>query len=328
MRTRHPVAFVLALACASACATTMPESTNQLPAMGQSLPHVVTEVIGNAPKERLLPDGRSAPELHRIAYTSAFTKAERHHFLYLPAGYHSQPQKRWPLLVFLHGDGERGDGKAELDRLLKNGPLHEAVTKKRDLPFVIVAQQMPSHAEFIRLGAEATDLVFPGIERGLSRDVSRGDAGIPPAHPETLPRGWPHLEADVFAMMEQSIADHSIDESRLYLSGLSYGGYGTWHFAKRHPKRFAAFATVCGAGGEGGFEALANAQTPLWAFHGGLDPIVLVEWQVASVRALRKAGHKHNRMTVHETLDHDSWTRTYGGWDLYAWLLEHRRKSK
>src|SRR5688572_20168398 len=93
--------------------------------------------------------------LTRVSYASRATGAERDFFLYLPAGYSKDRERRWPLLLFLHGNGERGDGKSELDFLLANGPLYEAWIQKRDLPFIIAAPQLPmygrdEYADYLR----------------------------------------------------------------------------------------------------------------------------------------------------------------------------------
>ena len=86
-----------------------------------------------------------AAQLLRISRVSLATKAERDHFLYLPKGYVSSSEQRWPVLLFLHGNGERGDAKADLDYLLKNGPLYETWIQKRDLPFIVIAPQLPMY---------------------------------------------------------------------------------------------------------------------------------------------------------------------------------------
>ena len=82
-------------------------------------------------------------QLLRVAYQSGCTDAERDFFLFLPKGYDPNIAEKWPVIIFLNGDGERGNGKDELDYLLKNGPLYEAWIQKRDLPFIIVAPQLP-----------------------------------------------------------------------------------------------------------------------------------------------------------------------------------------
>ncbi|HVZ35781.1 MAG TPA: hypothetical protein VG963_25315, partial [Polyangiaceae bacterium] len=87
----------------------------------------------------------SEPELLRVPLLSRATRSEREFFLYLPRGYRSESARRWPVLLFLHGNGERGDARAELDFLLVNGPLYEAWIQKRDLPLIVVAPQLPMY---------------------------------------------------------------------------------------------------------------------------------------------------------------------------------------
>src|SRR5215510_936059 len=83
----------------------------------------------------------SEPELRRVSYRSARTGKERDYFVYLPPGHAAQ--KNWPVMLFLHGNGERGDGKGELDYVLAHGPLYEAWCQKRNLPFIIISPQLP-----------------------------------------------------------------------------------------------------------------------------------------------------------------------------------------
>lgn len=93
--------------------------------------------------------------------------------------------------------------------------------------------------------------------------------------------------------------DCRADPDRVYVTGLSYGGFCAWH--------------------------IAAAKLPIWVFSGGRDTVVRTEWVLESVVALEKAGHPDVRFTVHEDLPHDVWTRVCEGWDLYNWLLQHRR---
>ena len=85
----------------------------------------------------------SASQLLRVPYLSTATGAEREFLLYLPTGYDDEPNRRWPVLFFLHGGGERGDGKLDLDYVLVHGPLGEAWIRHHDLPFVMVGPQLP-----------------------------------------------------------------------------------------------------------------------------------------------------------------------------------------
>ena len=115
--------------------------------------------------------------------------------------------------------------------------------------------------------------------------------------------------------------DYRADAGRVYLTGLSYGGFGTWHLACAYPERWAAIAPICGGADPDLAPVLAEAQMPIWAFHGGRDKWVKHHWIYEMGNELEKAGHQSFRFTVHEDLGHDSHTRVYAGEDIYQWLL-------
>jgi predicted dienelactone hydrolase len=100
--------------------------------------------------------GQSEPSLLRPIYTSTATDQERRYLLYLPSGYSDLTNRAWPVIFFLHGGGERGDGLDDLDHVLAHGPIYEAWIQKRDLPFIIVAPQLPvfDQADQLRMRAD------------------------------------------------------------------------------------------------------------------------------------------------------------------------------
>ena len=85
----------------------------------------------------------SIEELNRFSYISSLDNSEREYYVYLPKGYHSNETKQWPAILFLHGDGERGNGLDELAFTRIHGPLFEAWAMKKDLPFVLIVPQLP-----------------------------------------------------------------------------------------------------------------------------------------------------------------------------------------
>ena len=89
------------------------------------------------------PAGRSQAQLLRKGYESQVTGERREYFVYLPTGYHTEPGKRWPVILFLHGGGERGNAMEDLDQVLAHGPIAEAWIQGRDLPFIVISPQMP-----------------------------------------------------------------------------------------------------------------------------------------------------------------------------------------
>ncbi len=271
-------------------------------------------------------DGRSEAQLLRQSFTSEATGETRDYYLFLPKGYETETGRLWPVILFLHGGGERGDGREDLPVLLKHGPLKEAWVKSRDLPFIMISPQMPEFTEETRRVRETTRARRPQSTSGpvsLTRDAVGKD---PVWDGHGPPQGWWVYERDVMSMVDRTLKERRADPERLYVTGLSYGGYGTWHFAASHPHRWAAAAPVCGAANPETLGRIAAAQLPIWIFTGGKDRVVLPEWVLASARGLEEAGHSDVRFTVHEDRPHDVWTRVYEGWDLYNWFLSHRLK--
>jgi predicted peptidase len=126
-------------------------------------------------------------------------------------------------------------------------------------------------------------------------------------------------------MVDQVLGEYRTDPDRVYLTGLSYGGYGAWYLAGTYPERWAAVSPICGDANLTLAHKLAEAQVPLWIFHGGRDVRVKPQWVYDVANALESAGHPAVWLTIHEDLGHDCWTRVYGGQDLYEWFLAHRR---
>lgn len=195
----------------------------------------------------------------------------------LPAGYDETPDREWPLLVFLHGAGERGDSLAVVHI---HGPVNEREAG-RDLPFVIVSPQVPE---------------------GERWTVGR-----------------------IVAAMDAAMDAYRIDADRVYLTGLSMGGYGTWEAIERIPDRIAAAVPICGGGNPIGLAAAR--EVPVWAFHGAMDPVVPLSASAGMVSRLRAAGGSV-RFTVYPDAGHDSWTETYATPEVYEWLLRHRLSDR
>ncbi len=217
--------------------------------------------------------------------TDVTRKVALDYLLFLPKDMAAQPDKRWPLLLFLHGAGERG---SNVWLVAVHGPP-KIVREKPDFPFIVVSPQCP--------------------------------AG----------RRW--VDEDVLALLDDVIAKYPVDKQRIYLTGLSMGGYGTWSLGLSHPERFAAIVPICGGGDS--IKALLPDPTraealrslPVWAFHGAKDSVVRLVESERMVDALRRFGCKEVELTVYPDAEHDSWTATYANPKLYEWLLNHRREN-
>jgi predicted peptidase len=260
----------------------------------------------------------SPSQLLKQTYASALTGTDRDYWLYLPAGMDDNPYRKWPVILFLHGGGERG---SDIDVVLKHGPIKEVAQNGRELPFIIIAPQMP---------ALPTDGERPRARRNRDRkpvrqQMLRETTGTPPSWGKTgPPHGWHELESELLEMVDNAIENHHGDPDRVYITGLSYGGFGTWRMIMQHPERWAAAAPICGAGDIEQVEKIGTL--PVWVFQGGLDTTVLPEWTLATADALDAAGG-NVRVTVHEDCKHDCWTRVYEGADLYHWFLSHRKNE-
>jgi predicted peptidase len=115
----------------------------------------------------------------------------------------------------------------------------------------------------------------------------------------------------------------NIDPTRIYVTGLSMGGFGTWRLVAAHPERFAAAMPICG-GGDPQTMAESLRAIPIWAFHGERDSVVPLSASERMVDAVRAAGGQV-RLTVYPEVEHDSWTQTYNNEEVYDWLLSQRR---
>ncbi len=282
---------------------------------------------------------QSEARLLRVSYASAsHAGAERDYFVYLPPGFDAQAQ--WPVILFLHGNGERGDAKGELDYVLKHGPLFEAWCQRRDLPFVIISPQLPLHdqgavgyiknrtrAEIPERKADGTINARPFFPR--SKDLLEGQIpeSLPPqwSDPEASKNGWNPMADEVMGMVDNVIAKYKGDPKRVYLTGISLGGFGTWYLAGKHPERFAAMAPVVGFGVPAQAAPIAAAKLPLWCIAGGRDPVVKVRHFYPVLNELEKLGHPEVRFTIEADMGHDAWIRTYMGKDIYDWFLTQSR---
>jgi predicted peptidase len=203
--------------------------------------------------------------------------------------------REYPLVVFLHGAGERGTDNA-LQLLYLPEWLAEADYRRR-FPCYVLAPQCPPEETWAGL-------------------PNRND----PKH--ALPNALAPAARGVLAALDQEIAKHPIDRRRIYLTGLSMGGFGTWRLACETPRRFAAAAPICG-GGDAGW-GTPPPDLPMWVVHGADDAVVPPERSRERVEAFRAAGGKPHYVEL-PGVGHDSWTPAYRDPEgLLAWLFEQR----
>ena len=138
--------------------------------------------------------------------------------------------------------------------------------------------------------------------------------------PQSPGRGWdPHV---LNALLDSVIKKYRVDKNRVYVTGLSMGGYGTWALAAAYPGKFAALAPICGGGKP--TDAGKLARLPIWVFHGAKDTTVLPRRSEEMVEAIKAAGG-NPKFTLYPDAGHDSWSATYDNPEFYKWLLAQKR---
>lgn len=197
------------------------------------------------------------------------------HLLYLPGDY-DQNRGRWPLVLFLHGAGERG---AEVVDVARAGPPC-LVANGYKLPAIVVSPQCPPRHDW---------------------------------QPEIL-----------LSLIDEVSMLYRVDARRIYVTGYSMGGIGTWALAAAAPERFAAAAPLCGAGDTSRAEAFRSL--PLWVFHGEDDKVVPLKESQEMVDAVRAVGG-NVEFTVYPGEGHGICGRTYAREDFWHWLLRQRRED-
>ena len=171
---------------------------------------------------------------------------------------------------------------------------------------------------FYFLGADSWDGRSDSVETRRSRHVKCAAIVVAPQCPAN--EWW--STHDLIRLLDDVQAKYRVDPDRIYVTGMSMGGYGTWALATEFPGRFAAIAPVCGGGDPAEVERLIHIS--VWAFHGDKDNIVPYTESQRMVSALQALGADARLMTYPEC-GHDAWTDTYANPDLYTWLFSHKR---
>jgi predicted peptidase len=126
------------------------------------------------------------------------------------------------------------------------------------------------------------------------------------------------------ALLDDVTAKYKVDKDRVYVTGLSMGGMGTWALAASRPERFAAIIPICGRGTPRDAKVLRDI--PIRIYQGAKDPLIRAETAEAMHKALKEAGAKDVELTIYPDADHDSWTRTYDNPKVWEWLFAQKRK--
>lgn len=198
------------------------------------------------------------------------------YLLSLPTDYKSK--EKWPLVLFLHGAGERGD---DLNLVKKHGPP-KLVENGKKFPFILVSPQCKTN------------------------------------------RWWEPVS--LTALLDDIEKKHNVDKDRIYVTGLSMGGFGTWSLAAHTPERFAAIAPICGGADSMRTAYSIGNQIPIWVFHGAKDNVVPLKRSEELVESFKKSGVEV-KFTIYPDAGHDSWTETYNNEEFYKWMLSQTNEK-
>lgn len=208
--------------------------------------------------------------------------------------------KSYPLVLFLHGAGERGSDNTA--QLMHGSSLFTDSGNRSEFPAIVIFPQCPKN------------------DYWSNASVDRSGQGVElEFHPEEDPTTALRL---VMELLEKQLEESYVDKDRVYLAGLSMGGMGVFELLSRRPEVFAAAVPICG----GGSAAVADkfAKVPMWIFHGAKDDVVNPKYSLEMVAAILKAGG-HPNFTLYEDANHNSWDAAFGEPQFLSWLFSKKR---
>lgn len=211
--------------------------------------------------------------------------------------------KKYPLVLFMHGSGERGnDNKAQL--IHGSGLFTKEENRKKYNAFVVFPQ-CPSNSYWANIDYEDN-------ENGLG---FRFKENPEPMKPLKM----------VIQLMDSLIKSPNVDADRVYVTGLSMGGMGTFEMLYRRPDMFAAAAPICGGAHPKTSNHYAN-KIPVWVIHGSDDTVINPKYSIEMVQAIKNAGGSP-RMSLYDNTGHDSWTKAFAEPDFLQWLFSKVKKN-
>jgi predicted peptidase len=203
--------------------------------------------------------------------------------------------KKYPLVIFLHGAGERGnENKKQLAHGAKDILKY---SRSNNEPVIIIAPQCPKKKQWV-------NTPWGKLSHTMPKE---------PSIPMAL----------AISLLKSKVNNLPVDVKRVYVSGLSMGGYGTWDIIQRMPDYFAAAIPVCGGGDSAEAPKLKNL--PIWCFHGGNDRVVKTKRSQDMIAAIKKAGGSP-KYTEYPGVGHNSWSATFSNKEVLKWLFEQKKK--
>ncbi len=236
-------------------------------------------------EEQIYVDG-SDTLLYRIAYPENFN-----------------PKKRYPVILFLHGAGERGNDNQK--QLTHGGELLVSDAVRKDYPAIVVFPQCPNS------------------EMWTARTKRRDEAKREWKFRFPLDNTPPTSARLVNSLMDSLISQRYVNDRRVYIMGISMGGIGTLDFLYRWKDKYAAAVVICGGHNPDG--AVEYSDTPIWFFHGAKDDVVPPHYS-QEVYDIVKSGNRATRYTLYPEANHNSWDPALGEEDLLKWTFKQRNR--
>ena len=208
-----------------------------------------------------------------------------------------EPGKQYPLVLMLHGAGGRGDDNRKQLVDAGGGAAMDKMGVSGKFGAYVMAGQVPQNQQWVDVPWSSLDHEMPKVSESMRQ---------------------------MLAALDAFVADkkNQVDPKRIYVIGLSMGGYGTWDAVQRRPKLFAAAVPICG----GGDKRLAKkiAKIPVWAWHGDKDGVIKPSRSQDMIAALKKAGGDPKYTEV-KNRGHNVWVDAFGSAEMWAWLFEQKR---
>jgi predicted peptidase len=208
--------------------------------------------------------------------------------------------KKYPVVFFLHGAGERGNDNEK--QLAHGGKLFLEATFRKDHPAIVIFPQCPTTSYWANVQIEAVNgkRFFNFVKGGK------------PTKPMAL----------LLHLTKKIAKEEFVDPSKIYVGGLSMGGMGTYELLRRKPHFFAAAFAICGGDNVANVKKYKNI--PLWIFHGGLDDVVHPQFSYNIYRELKQLGHEP-KFTLYPKANHNSWDSAFAEPGLMQWLFNQAK---
>lgn len=234
-------------------------------------------------------------EKHTTAFVYTDENGEQMPYrLFLPINYNSK--KKYPLVLAFHGAGSRGNDNTKQLRPWVAGWMDQQVQKEH--PCIILMPQCPVKQKWVNVDWRKGSYLFKEIP--ISKPMK--------------------LSKEIF---DKVLDEFSVDKNRVYVMGMSMGGYGTWNFVMRYPKIIAAAVPICGAGDPS--MAKKIKRIPIWAFHGDKDPTVPLSGSLDMIESIKGYKKHKARLTIYKDVGHNSYELAWKNHKLIDWLFSQRK---